>query len=142
MIYGGPTKIVSTPGFTLILYEEFNHFRQVFTDGRGHPVDPVPTWFGYSIGKWEGDTFVVDSRGFNDKSWMDDSGLPHTEALHTIERFRRVDFGHMELELTIDDPKAYTRPWTVPFQLVLLPDTDLIESICDNEKDNAHMTAK
>ncbi len=105
-------------------------------------MDPVPTWFGYSIGKWEGDTFVVDSRGFNDKSWMDDSGLPHTEALHTIERFRRVDFGHMELELTIDDPKAYTRPWTVPFQLVLLPDTDLIESICDNEKDNAHMTAK
>ena len=114
------------------------HYRQIFTDGRAHPVDPNPTWFGYSIGRWEGNAFVVDTRGFNDKSWLDDSGHPHSDALHTIERFRRPDFGHLEIEVTIDDPKSYLAPWSVPLHFQLLPDTELIEDICENEKDTQH----
>jgi hypothetical protein len=134
MLYGGPMKIVQTRRVAIILFEEFNHYRQLFTDGRGLPQDPQPTWFGYSVGRWEGDTFVVDSIGFNDQTWMDDSGLPHTDALRTTERFRRRDFGHLDLRLTVDDPKAYTKPWSVDIGFILLPDTELIESICENEK--------
>ena len=111
MLIGVPLKIVQNPGLTLILYEEFARFRQIFTDGRAPAPIVNPAWLGYSIGKWDGDWFVVDTRGFNDKSWLDDSGRPHTEALHTIERFRRRDFGHMDVEITIDDPQAYAKPW-------------------------------
>jgi hypothetical protein len=89
MLYGGPMKIVQNRRLTLILFEEFNHYRQLFTDGRAFPQDPQPTWFGYSVGRWDGDTFVVDSMGFNDQTWMDDSGLPHSDALRTTERFHR-----------------------------------------------------
>jgi hypothetical protein len=142
MLIGVPLKIVQNPGLTLILYEEFARFRQIFTDGRGHPPVTGPAWLGYSIGKWEGDWFVVDTRGFNDKSWLDDSGRPHTEALHTIERFRRKDFGHMDVEVTIDDPQAYTRPWAFPMQFEFLADTEMIEDVCDNEKDSAHSVGK
>ena len=131
-------KFVQTPGLTLLLYEEFNHFRQIFTDGRALPPAVQPTWFGYSVGQWEGDTFVVDSSGFNDQTWLDDWGLPHTEAMHTIERFRRSDFGHMEMEVTIDDPEAYTTPWSATVRFDLQPDMELIENICENETDNAH----
>jgi hypothetical protein len=135
-------KIVQHPGLTLILYEEFARFRQIFTDGRAHPKDPNPAWLGYSIGKWDGDTFVVDTTGFNDRSWLDDAGHPHSDALRTVERFHRRDFGHMDLEINIDDAKAYTEPWaaTVPFRL--LPDTELIEDVCDNEKDAAHLVGR
>jgi len=139
MLYGGPFQLVQTPKMALILYEEFNHFRQIYTDGRTLPVDSQPTWFGYSTGKWDGDAFVIETRGFNDQTWLDDTGHPHTEALHTTERFQRRDFGHMDLLVTIDDPKAYTKPWSVSIPHKLLPDTDLIESICENEKDNIHM---
>lgn len=142
MVRSGPWKIVQTPRVTLILFEEMNHYRQVFTDGRGFPKDPNPAWFGYSIGKWEGDTFVVDTTGFNDQTWLDDPGHPHTEALHAIERFRRRDFGHLEIDITIDDAKAYTKPWTVTARFDLLPDTELIENVCDNEKDAQHMVGK
>lgn len=138
MLIGVPLKIVQNPGLTLILYEEFARFRQIFTDGRLHPPVANPAWLGYSIGKWDGDWFVVDTRGFNDKSWLDDSGRPHTEALHTIERFRRTDFGHMDVEITIDDPEAYTKPWSFPLAFELLADTDMIEDVCDNEKDYDH----
>jgi len=134
MLYGGPLKIVQNRRVTIILFEEFNHYRQLFTDGRAFPQDPQPTWFGYSVGRWDGDTFVADSMGFNDQTWMDDSGLPHTDALRTTERFRRRDFGHLDLTLTVDDVKAYTRPWSVDIGFVLLPDTELIEDICENEK--------
>ncbi len=133
-----PFKIVVTPAVTLILYEEFVHFRQIFTDGRAQPVDPNPAWFGYSVGRWEGDAFVADTRGFNDKSWLDDSGHPHSDALHTIERFRRRDFGHLDIDVTIDDPKSYTAAWSVPLHFRLMPDTELIEDVCENEKDTAH----
>jgi hypothetical protein len=138
MLIRVPFKIVQNPGLTLILYEEFARFRQIFTDGRTHPPVSAPAWLGYSIGKWEGDWFVVDTRGFNDRSWLDDSGRPHTEALHTLERFRRRDFGHMDVEITIDDPQAYTKPWSFPLKLELLADTDMIEDVCDNERDSAH----
>jgi hypothetical protein len=131
-------KLVQNPGLTLILYEEFNHYRQIFTDNRPFPKDLEPAWFGSSIGRWDGDTFVVETRGFNDKSWLDDYGHPHSDALVAIERFQRRDFGHMDLQITIDDPKMYSKPWSFTFNLALLPDTDLIESICDNEKDVQH----
>jgi hypothetical protein len=137
-----PVKIVQDPGLTIILYEQYTHYRQIFTDGRPHPPVTDPAWLGYSIGRWEDDWFVVDTRGFNDKSWIDDSGRPHTEALHTIERFRRRDFGHMDLEITIDDPQAYTKPWSFPLQFEFLPDTDIIEDVCENEKDAAHAAGK
>jgi len=133
-----PLKIVQTPGLTLILYEEFARFRQIFTDGRPFPADLNPAWLGSSIGKWDGDTLVVETRGFNDLSWLDDFGHPHTEALKTTERFRRINVGEMEVLVTIDDPQSYTKPWTVKIGLRLLPDTDLIEDVCDNEKDNTH----
>jgi len=139
MLITRPLQIVQTPGRTLILYEFATRFRQVFTDGRPHPKEIVyPAWFGYSIGKWEGNTFAVDTVGFNDKSWLDDWGHPHTDALHTVERFRRIDFGHMTADITVDDPKSYTKPFTITVNFRLLPDTELIEDVCENEKDSAH----
>jgi hypothetical protein len=137
-----PIKIVQTPKNIVILYEAYNHFRQVFMDGRPLPKDAQPTWMGYSIGKWEGDTLVVDSSGFNDQTWIDDGGHPHTEALHITERFRRVDFGHIELQLIVDDAKTYTKPWGATLRLNLLPDDEIIENICENEKDFAHIVGK
>lgn len=139
MSHGGPMKIVQNPGLTIILFEEFNHFRQVFTDGRPRPPVVAPAWFGYSTGKWEGSDFVVDTTGFNDQSWLDDAGHPHTDALHTIERFHRRDFGHLTVQATIDDPKAYTKPWSLTMQFAYVPDSDLIEDVCDNERDASHI---
>ena len=138
VIPGVPLKIVQSPGLTLILYEEFARFRQIFTDGRPFPSDLNPAWMGSSVGKWEGDTLVVETRGFNDQSWLDDFGHPHTEALKTAERFHRINVGELEVLITIDDPNSYTKPWTVKIDLRLLPDTDLIEDVCDNERDHAH----
>jgi hypothetical protein len=134
-----PIKIVQTPGTILILYEAYNHFRQVFMDGRPLPKDAQPTWMGYSVGKWDGDTLVIDSNGFNDQTWLDDGGHPHTEALRITERLRRVDFGHIQLQLIVDDPKAYTKPWGASWRLNLLPDDEIIESVCENEKDFVHI---
>ena len=142
MLYGGPMKIVQNRRVSLILFEEFNHYRQLFTDGRSFPEDPQPTWFGYSIGRWDGDTFVVESMGFNDQTWMDDSGLPHSDALRTTERFQRPDFGHLNLQITFDDPKSYSKPWSVNLAFDLLADTELIEHICENERDARHMVGK
>lgn len=139
MLITRPFQIVQTPQRTMILYEFATRFRQVFTDGRSRPGDiSYPAWFGYSIAKWEGKTFAVDTAGFNDKSWLDDWGHPHSDALHTIERFTRTDFGHMTGEITIDDPKSYTKPFTITLKFRLMPDTELIEDVCENEKDSAH----
>lgn len=134
-----PWKIVQTPGLTIILFENFTQYRQIFTDGRDFPAERQPTWFGYSIGKWDGDIFVVETVGFNDKSWLDDGGHPRSEMMRTTERFRRVDFGHLEVQFTFDDPQAYTRPWSVTVPFNLLPDTEIIENICENEKDVEHI---
>jgi hypothetical protein len=137
-----PFKIIQTPGSIAILYETYNHYRQIFLDGRALPKDPQPTWMGYSTGKWEGDTLVVESNGFNDRTWLDDDGHPHTEALRVTERFRRPDFGHIGLQLIVDDPKAYTKPWGATLHLTLVVDDELIESICENEKDLGHIVGK
>jgi hypothetical protein len=135
MVRSGPFKIFETPGVTVILFEEFNHWRQIFTDGRMHPPVVQPSWFGYSVGKWDGDTFVVETIGFHDRSWLDNPGHPHSDAMRVTERFRRRDFGHMDITITIDDPKAYTRPWSANAKFELVPDAELLESVCENEKD-------
>jgi hypothetical protein len=134
LTYTLPFKLIQNAGETIILYEEFNHWRQVFTDGRALPEDPNPAWLGYSIGKWEGEVFVITTAGFNDKSWLDAGGTPHTDALRTTERLHRTDFGHMEAEFTFDDPKTYTKPWSAKVHFHVLPDTELLEHFCDNEK--------
>jgi hypothetical protein len=132
-----PFKIVQTPSLVVLLYEtsSYSTFRQVFLDGRPLPKDPQPTWLGYSVGHWEGNTLVVETTGFNGRAWLDTfMGHPQTDAGKVIERFTRRDFGHMELDVTIDDPKAYTKAWTVKIPAVLQPDTDLIETVCENAK--------
>ena len=134
-----PWKIVQTPGLTVILYENFTDFRQIFTDGRDFPPERGPTWFGYSLGRWEGDVFVVESLGFNGKTWLDDGGHPVSEEMRITERFRRKDFGHLEIEFTFNDPKAYTKPWSVTVPFDLLPDTEIIENVCENEKDQVRL---
>jgi hypothetical protein len=138
-----PYKILHMPGLIVFLYESRTIYRQVFMDGRPHPADPNPAWQGYSIGRWEGDTLVVETTGFNGLAWLDMSGHPATDALRVTERFTRRDFGHMDLRITIDDPKAYTRPWTVSADVRLLPDDELIEHICqENNRDLAHMVGR
>lgn len=138
-----PRKIIQTPGVIVILYEANGGVRQIFTDGRSVPKDPAPWWFGYSAGKWDGDTLVVETVGLRDLGWLDVEGSPLTDSGRILERFRRVDYGHLEIEVMIDDPKAYTKPWTVTVHQRVLLDTDLIEFICqENEKDQPHLAAK
>ena len=138
-----PYKIVQTSGVIFMLYERDTTYRQIYTDGRELPSDPQPTWLGYSVGHWDGDSLVVDSIGFNDRGWLDARAHTHGEALRIEERFHRLDFGHMEVRLTIDDPETYTRPFAVLLRQNLLPDTDLLESFCaENEKDVSHMKSK
>jgi len=129
-----PRKIIQTPAVVVMLFESYHSFRQIPTDGRAMPREPEPAWFGYSVGKWEGDTLVVDTIGNHEKTWLDDSGHPHSDALHIIERFRRTSFGRMNVEITIDDPKAYVKPWTVSFPWELMPDTELLDWVCENNK--------
>ena len=128
---GYPFRVLETPGVVTILYEAVHAYRQIFTDGRALPKDPNPAWFGYSVGRWEGDVFVVQTTGFNDNVWLDNAGRPATDALKVTERFVRKNFGRMDIEVTIDDPKAYTRPWSVTQQLAFQPDTELLEYICN-----------
>ena len=133
-----PMKIVQTPTLVILLYETSTNqtFRQVFLDGRALPKDPQPTWLGYSVGHWEGDTLVVETSGFNGRTWVDTgAGHPQTDAGRVTERFTRRDIGHMDIEITIDDSKAYLKPWTAKIPSNLLPDSDLIETFCENEKD-------
>ena len=137
-----PKKVIQTPGLLVLLFESFHSFRQIYTDGRPLPKDPEPGWFGYSSGKWEGETLVVETTGINEKTWLDDGGHPHTDALHVTERFRRPNFGHMEVQVTIDDPKAYTKPWTVKLPWEYVADSDLLDWVCENEKDFQHLVEK
>ena len=133
------SKIVQTPGLILIMLE-LGGTRQIYTDGRKHMADPSPSWLGYSVGKWEGDTLVVDTIGFNGKSWLDLMGHPQSEAARVIERYRRRDFGHMDVEITIDDPTWYTKPFTVKVTHLLQADTDILEYFCnENEQDRRRM---
>jgi hypothetical protein len=138
--HGQPRKMVQAPGVIVIIYEANAGLRQIFTDGRPLPKDAEPWWFGYSVGKWDGDTLVVESTNFRDLGWLDVEGSPLTETGKIIERYRRPDYGHLEIEVTIDDPKAYTKPWTVTVHQRIMLDTDLIEFICqENSKDGPHL---
>jgi hypothetical protein len=139
-----PIKIVQAPRLTMILYELDNLHRQVFTDGRALPKEfDFPAFLGYSVGRWEGDTFVVETAGFNDKTPLDAMGHPHSEALRVTERFRRRDFGHLDWEMTFDDPKTYTRPFTIKVPHDLMADADIFEMFCnENEKDRVHLGKK
>jgi hypothetical protein len=135
------SRIVQAPGLIVLLYQgETNDYaRTIFTDGRNLPEDPSPAWLGYSIGHWEGDVLVVNTAGFNDRAWLDFSGHPQTESLRVTEHFLRRDFGHMELEMTLDDANVFARPVSMRINKVLAPDTELSESICENEKDAGHL---
>jgi hypothetical protein len=135
-----PRKIIQAPDEIVILYEGNGGVRQIFTDGRALPArDPQPWWFGYSSGMWVGDTLVVESSGFRDDGWLDVNGSPLTDHAKMIERFRRPSVGRLEIEVTVDDPKAYTRPWTVKLAQRLMPDDELIEFVCqENERSSAH----
>ena len=135
-------KIVQTPGLILILNPDLT-YRQIFLDGRPLESSPNPSFMGYSVGHWDRDTLVVESFGYNDRTWLDHDGHPHTEALRMTERYRRRDFGHLEIEVTLSDPAAYTRPWTVAVRAELLADTDLIEFVCnENERSLEHWVGK
>ena len=130
-----PFKILQSPDEVVILYQAFTTFRQVFTDGRPLPEDPQPSWLGYSVGKWDGDTLVVDTVGFNDTTWLDNAGTPHSESLHVTERFHRRDKEHLDIQITIDDPKTFKHPFTVTQQASLAPSLELTEFIClENKK--------
>ncbi len=138
-----PFKILQLPSQLVILYEVENTFRQIFTDGRKQLTDPSPAWNGYSVGKWDGDTLVIDTVGFNDLSFLDARGHGHTEDMRVEERFHRRDFGHLELTVTITDPKTFTKPVTFSAVELLLPDTDLFEHYCSEaEKDVGHQPGK
>jgi hypothetical protein len=139
-----PQKIMQGPGAIVILYETRTTFRQIFLDSHHTlPADPQPTWMGYSRGRWEGDTLVVETTGFNDKTWLDDAGHPHSEQMKVTERFRRPAFGRLLVEITIDDPRTYAKPWTVTQAFQLLADGELIEYICnENNLAPPHLVGK
>jgi hypothetical protein len=136
-----PIKIIQSPRVAAVLYEANNLHRQIFTDGRALPKEfDLPAYLGYSVGHWERDVFVVETAGFNDKAVLDGAFHPHSDALRITERFHRRDFGHMDVEMTFDDPKMYTKPFTIKVPHDLLADADIFELFCnENEKDAAHM---
>ena len=139
-----PWKIVQQPKLVVFLFEGNIHsYRQIFMDGREHPADLDPTWYGHSTAKWDGDTLVVDTIGFNDKFWFDFAGHPHTEKLHTTERYRRPDYSHLDFEVVIDDPGAYTRPFTMYGHSPLMENAEIMEYICnENNQDVNHILGK
>jgi hypothetical protein len=135
-------KIFQAPNAAIVLFEDLT-YRQIFLDGRELSKDPNPAFMGYSTGHWEGDTLVVESNGFNERTWIDHGGHSHSEALRTTERFRRPDFGHMEVQETLSDPAVASVPWTIDLSFELLADTEMIEYVCaENEKDRAHLVGK
>src|SRR5213594_772318 len=138
----GTYRMIQTPTMMALLYEGGSgRYRQIFTDGRKLPKDPNPSWFGNSVGHWEGDTLVVESSGFNDRSWLDRAGHPHSEGLRVTERFRRVDFGHMQFQITFDDPETLTKPLIISLSVNYAPDTEMMESVCENERDTVRLVA-
>jgi hypothetical protein len=136
-----PIKIIQAPRITMLLYEAGNLHRQIYTDGRTLPKEfDLPAFLGYSAGRWERDIFVVETAGFNDKTPLDTTLHPHSESLRITERFRRRDFGHLDVEMTFDDPKMYRKPFTIKVPHNLLPDSDIFEIFCaENEKDRVHL---
>jgi hypothetical protein len=141
---GQPYRIIQSPTVVALLLNSDvgDNYRQIFLDGRELPKDPNPTWHGYSVGHWEGDTLVVETAGFNDRSWLDMAGHPHSERLHVTERFQRVDFGHMDLQVTFDDPETMTRPLSIRAVINYMPDTEMLEGVCENERDAPHLAGQ
>ena len=139
---GQPRRIIQTPQMIAILYESYNHFRQIFLDGRPLPPVTQPAYMGYSVGHWDGETLVVETTGLDERGWLDMNGHPQTETTKITERYRRRDFGHIDLQLIIEDPHAYSKPWGVNLVLNLFADEDMIEMMCENEKDYKHMVGK
>jgi hypothetical protein len=138
---GAMYRIIQSPTLVAVLYESgTGRYRQIYMDGRKMPEDPMPTWLGCSVGRWEGDTLVVESAGFNDRTWLDRAGHPHSEKLRVSERFRRVDFGHMQYQITYDDPETLTKPLSVSLAMNYRADTDMLESVCnENNRDTVRM---
>jgi Carboxypeptidase regulatory-like domain len=139
-----PYRLVQTRSMLVMIFEDdIPSHRQIFLDGRSHPKDPNPSWMGHSVGHWEGDTLVIDTVGFNDRSWLDAQGHSHTEMMRVTERFRRPDLGHLEIEFTIDDPGAYAKPWVIKRISDLDPKDEIGEYVCtENNKDPEHMVGK
>jgi hypothetical protein len=136
-------KVIQAPREIVILHEDGDPARQIYTDGRPLPKDPQPSWMGYSVGKWDGDRLVVETIGFNEMSWLDLEGHPGSELLRIRETYHRRDFGHMDLEVTLEDPKFYTRPFTIKTMLNLIPNSDVLENVCaENEKDRVHIKGR
>ena len=136
-------KMIQAPRQLVVLPGNGDPARQIYTDGRSLPKDPEPSWMGSSVGHWQGETLVVDTIGFKENAWLDGFGHPRSEAMHITERYHRRDFGHMDLEMILEDPKMYTRPWSIFVNLVFQADTELIEFICEeNEKDVVHLVGK
>ncbi|HXP87901.1 MAG TPA: carboxypeptidase-like regulatory domain-containing protein [Bryobacteraceae bacterium] len=133
-------KLVQTPGLLVILFEDVPGFRQIFLDGRGHPANLDPTWMGHSVGKWEGDTLVVDTAGFNDRSWIG-GNFPHTEMMRMTERYQRVDYGHMQVHVTFEDPGTFVKPLHANLKWDLAPQEELLEFVCENNKPE-HLVGK
>jgi hypothetical protein len=133
-------KFIQAPKEIVVIYEVDGSYRQIYTDGRPLSKDMSPSWLGYSTAHWDGDTLVVETEGFNDRTWLDMTGHSHSEALHLTERYHRRDYGHMDVEMTFNDPVMYTRPFTIKFTHELIPDSDILEAYCnENEKDRAHI---
>jgi hypothetical protein len=138
----GVEKVIQTPTMLVLLYEG-TLYREIFLDGRALEKDPNPDWMGYSVGHWDGDTLVIESNGYNERTWMDGLGHPHTEQLRVTEKLRRTDFGHLEMVKTMDDPGALEEPWTVPFKFVYDADTEPLEYVCnENERDRGHLVGR
>src|SRR5215469_15244271 len=141
-ILTGLHRIMQSPTVVAMLYQlGSNWYRQIFLDGRQLPRDPNPAWFGYSVGHWDGDTLVVETAGFNDRTWLDMAGHPHSEQLRVTERLRRIDFGHIQRQITFDDPQTLTKPLTFSVALSYAPDAEMLESICE-DRDSAHLVGK
>ena len=140
-ILNGIYRMIQTPTLVAMLYESgTGRYRQIYMDGRKLPEDPMPTWLGYSVGRWEGDTLVVESAGFNDRTWLDRVGHPHSEKLRVTERFRRVDFGHMQFQITYNDPETLTKPLSLSLMMNYQVDTDMLENVCnENNRARAHL---
>jgi hypothetical protein len=134
----GLHRIMQSSALVALLYEGGSRYRQIFLDGRQLPPDPLPAWMGYSVGHWDGDTLVVETAGFNDRTWFDMAGHPHSEQLRVTERLRRIDFGHIERQITFDDPQTLSKPLTFSLALSYAPDTEMVESICE-DRDSAHL---
>jgi hypothetical protein len=134
-----PMQIFQVPGRVVMLFEFDHFFRTIYTDGRDHPKDLDPTWMGNAVGHWEGATLVVDTVGFNDKTWIDRAGHPHSDQLHLIERIRRIDHETLQDDITIDDPKAYIKPWTTRKMFKLRADWELLEDVCEEQGDYANL---